>query len=118
VTGAHFEGITRRHPCFRFVEALYDLSTRAGVDLFEVSKLHDEDPMQEFLRLNPRFKLLPFHAVRAVSLDEAHRFLGLVAVALETTYKPAIVPSNAGFLTRAAMCEMLKDLWAARQARG
>src|SRR4030095_10499084 len=65
VTGAHFEGITRRHPCFRFVEALYDLSTRAGVDLFEVAKLHDEDPMHEFLRLDPRFKLLPFHAERA-----------------------------------------------------
>ena len=117
VTGAHFEGITRRHPSFRFVETLYDLSTRAGVDLFEVAKLHDEDPMQEFLRLDPRFKLLPFHAERAVPSAEAHRFLGLVAVALESGYQPAIVRSDAGLLTRAAMCEVLKDLWVARQAR-
>ncbi|NDZ17451.1 hypothetical protein C7T35_03180 [Variovorax sp. WS11] len=118
VTGAHFEGITRRHPCFRFVETLYDLSTRAGVDLFEVAKLHDEDPMQEFLRLEPRFKLLPFHPERAVSLAEAHKFLGLVAVALERSYELALVPPDAGFLTRAAMCEMLKGLWAARPAWG
>lgn len=35
VTGAHFRGISRQHRAFIALESLYDLGTRAGVDIFD-----------------------------------------------------------------------------------
>ncbi len=75
VTSLHFENLSPREPCFRDCETLYDLGTRAGVDLFGLAQLADEDPMQEFLRIFPKAKLLKFEPSRAVQQEEARRFL-------------------------------------------
>ncbi|MGH6623136.1 MAG: FAD-dependent oxidoreductase, partial [Burkholderiaceae bacterium] len=45
VSGAHFDRIDPRHPCFPWLESLYDLGTRADVDFFDANQLQDEDPL-------------------------------------------------------------------------
>jgi len=109
VTGAHFEGVSRLDRCYRFIETLYDLGTRAGVDLFGLARLQDEDPMKEFLRLYPRFKLLPFSVREPVSTARALRFLADVAKAGGADRAPA-VDAGSGLLTRGAMCGLLESM--------
>lgn len=75
VTSLHFENLSPRAPCFRYCETLYDLGTRAGVDLFGLARLADEDPMQEFLRIFPMAKLLKFEPSREVRQAEAAALL-------------------------------------------
>ena len=109
MTGAHFEGVSRLDRCYRFVETLYDLGTRAGVDLFGLARLQDEDPMKEFLRLYPRFKLLPFNAREPVTAAQAIRLLADVAKAGGGDRAPA-ANAGSGLLTRGAMCALLESM--------
>ena len=112
VTGAHFEGVGRHDDCFRYVESLYDLSSRAGLDLFGLARLRDEDPMKEFLRLFPSHKLLPFNANASLKEPEAVAFLDVVLQALGGS--PANPPDDARprfLLGRAAMCRLLQRVW-------
>lgn len=117
VTSLHFEGISPRDPAFRYAETLYDLGTRAGVDIFGLASLADEDPMQEFLRLFPKSKLLRFESRRTVRTGEAALFLENVACclspegALEAT---GILPGRIE-LRRADACAALR---AVSQAMG
>lgn len=82
VTSLHFQGFSPRERSFRYVETLYDLGTRSGIDLFGVRRLADEDPMQEFLRIFPKAKLLRFEPQAAVGQEEAAIFLSQVVRAL------------------------------------
>jgi hypothetical protein len=111
VTGMHFESIGRHDPIFKYVESLYDLSSRAGVDLFGIARLLDEDPMKAFLRLYPGHKLLPFNARAAVNEGEGLAFLNGVLTALSrgAPALPAVV--SAQLLTRAALCALLQQMW-------
>jgi hypothetical protein len=117
VTGAHFEGISRHHECYRYVESIYDLGTRAGHDLFGTDALRDEDPMKEFLRLYPGFKLLPFNPREPVRVLDALRFLTKMATAISMPHTPAIdwpatlIGDKDGLLTRGAMCTALLGIW-------
>ncbi|RDJ20310.1 hypothetical protein DWF00_20165 [Bosea caraganae] len=60
VSGIHFEGIGTRHPSFASAEALYDLGTRADVDLFRARDVVHEDPLQAVLRPTMGPRLIPF----------------------------------------------------------
>ena len=113
VTGVHFEGIGRHDEVFRYVESLYDLSSRAGIDLFGIARLLDEDPMKEFLRLYPGHKLLPFNARGPVKDVEGIAFLNTMLGALGNGLPPlAGAESGAGsHLTRGAMCALLQQVW-------
>jgi hypothetical protein len=82
VTSLHFQGLSPRESSFRYAETLYDLGTRTGIDLFNVKQLADEDPMQEFLRIFPKAKLLRFEPQAAVGQGEAVGFLTRVVRAL------------------------------------
>lgn len=82
VTGMHFEGLTARDACFRYAETLYDLGTRAGVDVFGLARLADEDPMKEFLRLHPKHKLLAARADQPLKPEQGMELLLKVAVCL------------------------------------
>jgi hypothetical protein len=114
VTGAHFEGIDRRHHSFRYIEALYDLGTRAGIDLFDSKNLRDEgDPMLAILRLQRGPRLIPFTPDASLSTNAAARFLALVSQA--QTGKAVSVGDlveglqyDSTLLTRAMMCRLLK----------
>jgi len=101
---------------FRYVESLYDLSSRAGLDLFGLARLHDEDPMKEFLRLFPSHKLLSFNANASVKEAEGSAFLNIVLEALgaggsltDSTVDARGRVSN--LLTRSAMCALLQQVW-------
>ena len=103
------EGVARHDESFRYVESLYDLSSRAGLDLFGVARLHDEDPMKEFLRLFPSHKLLPFNANASVKEAEGIAFLNVVLQALGADGSLARPTGEApgsmsNLLTRSAMC--------------
>ncbi|MGE4334704.1 MAG: FAD-dependent oxidoreductase [Pigmentiphaga sp.] len=111
VTSLHFENLSPREPCFRFVETLYDLSSRAGVDLFGLAVLADEDPMQEFLRIFPKMKLLKFEPNRVVTQTEAAKFLGGVSTCLGPEGGSTTTLTAAGrtvSLSRGQMCEWLR----------
>ncbi len=82
VTSLHFQGLSPRERSFRYVETLYDLGTRSGIDLFGVKRLADEDPMQEFLRIFPTAKLLHFEPQAEVGQVQATVFLSHVMLAL------------------------------------
>lgn len=110
VTGAHFEGVGRHHPSFRYLEALYDLGTRSDVDLFASKSLSNEDPLLAILRLNPAAKLIPFHGDRSVALDEARKFFLLLEQALFTSARPdwtTCLDTTHPLLTRAILCRVL-----------
>ena len=125
VTGAHFEGVSRHHPSYRYVETLYDPGTRAGVDLFGAKLLANEDPMKEFLRLYPNFKLIPFHPRWPVRLQAAVSFLEDLALALHgaplrltDVVTPGMgAPADAALLTRGTMCALLQRIWTAGSTR-
>jgi hypothetical protein len=105
VTGLHFDGMTPRDPWFRAAETLYDLGTRTGVDLFGIRRLADEDPMQEFLRLFPKNKLLPFHPQRPVTAGEGVAFICGVVKAL---MQRDVLLDEPERLTRAETCRLLR----------
>jgi hypothetical protein len=117
VTGAHFEGISPDDDCFRYVESLYDLGTRAGLDLFSAKKLADEDPMKEFLRLYPGFKLIPFNSQLPIEVGVALRFLeamsqaGVPSRRQPIEWPAAVQSARSGLLTRGAMCALLRTVW-------
>ena len=105
VTSLHFENLSPREPCFRYAETLYDLGTRTGVDLFGVARLAEEDPMQEFLRIFPKAKLLKFEPARTVRQQEAARLLHGVQRCLDT--RPADIAIGQAPLTRGQACAWL-----------
>ena len=112
VTGYHFEGLSPREACFRYCETLYDLGTRCGVDLFGLARLADEDPMQEFLRLFPKAKLLKFEPRRSVRRQDAARLLSGVVQCMAPRSKPFAPPradSPAALeLSRGLACQWLR----------
>lgn len=114
VTGLHFDGMTPRDPWFRATETLYDLGTRCGVDLFGIRRLAHEDPMQEFLRLFPKSKLLPFHPQRPVDAAAGVAFLRGVLACLAGQEVALGLPGGARF-TRAEACRLLRHGWTAAQ---
>ncbi|MGE4241200.1 FAD-dependent oxidoreductase [Ramlibacter sp.] len=115
VTSVHFDGMTPRDPWFRAAETLYDLGTRADVDLFGIRRLADEDPMQEFLRLFPKSKLLPFHAQRPVTPQQGTRFIR-DAIEAWTGKDVAAALVQPDRFTRADACTVLRQGWMAAHA--
>jgi hypothetical protein len=111
VTSLHFENFSPREPCFRYCETLYDLGTRAGVDLFGLARLADEDPMQEFLRIFPTAKLLKFEPSREVRQAEAAALLQGVLQCLGVATPGIASPVSHGSspLTRGQACEWLRQ---------
>jgi len=109
VTGVHFEQVAPRHPAFRYLETLYDLGSRSGVDLFGVRRLADEDPMKEFLRLFPKHKLLTLNPRQAVGAQEADRFLRGIGKCLGLDTSAWSVPTNMS-LSRGAACNVVQRL--------
>lgn len=112
VTGAHFERVDPHEPAFRYFESLYDLGTRAAVDLFDVRKGTREDPIQDFLRLDRRPKRIPLLPGSTPSRAQAAKFLGMVTHAARGAPGQA-VSARAELddplpLTRATMCVLLK----------
>lgn len=110
VTSLHFDNLSRRDPCFRYVETLYDLASRSGVDLFGLAKIADEDPMKEFLRIFPKNKLLSFDSARPVSREEAERFVQGVVTCLSGRAVRGEVEAQMpgeGTLSRRGMCQLL-----------
>lgn len=112
VTGMHFEGITRHTPCFRYVESLYDLGSRAGIDLFGVMKLAQVDPIPEILRLYSEPRLLPFTPDAPLTGAAAAGFLSRV---VDAVGRRSVGGSDGlagvdggGWLTRGAMCTLLR----------
>lgn len=110
VTGQHFEGIDRHHPCFRYVETLYDAGTRAGVDLFDVKRLAVEDAIPTFLRLYRDIRLIPFTPDAPLTGAEATDFLVGLGSALGTSEAVGLPETAGGWLTRGAMCGLLRAL--------
>ena len=111
VTGAHFEQVPRHHPAFRYLETLYDLGTRAGIDPFGVARLSVEDPIPQFLRLYREPCLLGLAPDAPVTGGDAARFLALVAGALGGTMPPevpAVAETDGTLLTRGALCALLR----------
>lgn len=110
VTSLHFENLSPREPSFRFCETLYDLGTRAGVDLFGVARLADEDPMQEFLRIFPKAKLLKFEPSREVKQGDAVRLLRgvLRCLGIDGCELPGNDVSSTSRLTRGQACAWLE----------
>jgi hypothetical protein len=112
VTGEHFEGVRRDHEAFRYLEALYDLGTRSGVDLFSAQRRSEKDPMQEFLRLHPQLRLIPLRAGQTVAEGEAAGFLQRVVQCLDgrgETGRGADAARDQP-LTRAAMSTLLAEM--------
>ena len=119
VSGAHFEGIHRRHPLFRFVEALYDLGTRVDVDLFDATRLENQDPMVEILRLDRAPRLIPFAPDAAITQVEAGHFLGKAAIALGAGQAPRFADLREDvLLTRGLLCALIKVVDDATVAAG
>ena len=94
-----------------------DPGTRVGLDLFGARKLVNEDPMKEFLRLYPKYKLIPFNARQPLAVGDAMRLLAMVAQAADMPHAQAMAwPASAGLaaddiLTRGAMCSLLRTVW-------
>ncbi|MGW4033433.1 FAD-dependent oxidoreductase [Streptomyces sp. NPDC004838] len=59
VTGVHFAKVPTTHPAFTALESLYDLGTRAGVDLFGLAELHRERAVPDLLNPRSGTPLLP-----------------------------------------------------------
>lgn len=120
VTGLHFEGLTARDACFRYAETLYDLGSRAGVDLFGLCRLVNEDAMKEFLRLYPQHKLLPCKPGRPISRPDAQELLQGVAHCLGAAQAFRPRPESGGPvipITRAQLCTELRALDAQASAK-
>lgn len=110
VTGEHFEGIGRRHPDFRYVEAIYDLGTRSGVDIFGFRSLGHEDPLLAILRLYPAVRLIPFQPDRKVARSAAIDFFSALKDALFDSGQAepnATMSAGEGLLTRAELSAVL-----------
>ncbi|WP_181832529.1 FAD-dependent oxidoreductase [Bosea caraganae] len=114
VSGIHFEGIGPRHPSFAYAEALYDLGTRADVDLFRARDLVNEDPLQAVLRPTMGPRLIPFVPDAPVATREVERMLVMVAVILGA---PTAALTNlaaqcdaAASPSRGLVCAMLETL--------
>ncbi|GAA0896196.1 FAD-dependent oxidoreductase [Pseudonocardia zijingensis] len=106
VTGEHFEHVRRRDPAFRWLESLYDFSTRAGVDLFGLRRLGAEQPVPDLLRLYPGPRLLPQRASGQPTATEAVQLLRQVARVLGAVADlPDAAPSGA--MSRSQLCALL-----------
>ncbi len=110
VTGAHFDSIGPRHSLFRILESLYDLGTRAGIDLFGAKSLADEDPIVAILRADRNQRKIPFQPDAPVRCSEAITFLGRIAAALGHRMATDQQTVPGPYLTRAGMCRLLRDL--------
>ncbi len=111
VTGTHFEGIDPSNPLFRYVETLYDLGSRAGVDIFPNMRDPHFDHHAEFHRAEVRTRWLRLDAEKALKRAEVIERLEAVANAL--TIKVAKVddsPAANEFVSRAQMCAWLLAL--------
>jgi FAD dependent oxidoreductase len=117
VSGVHFEGIDQTHPAFKYIESVYDLGTRVGLDIFDARKLVSEDQMKDFLRLFPRFKLIGFQANQAVNSAKLGRYLDAVDLALARSGLPVVDTSvidlmaNDRLPSRGEMCAYLQRIW-------
>lgn len=81
VTGSHFRGVPRQHRAFIALESLYDLSTRAGVDIFDrdTSTLN---AVAELLSPSPPTPELEIETTALVPATSAYTFLERTASAL------------------------------------
>ncbi len=113
VTGEHFEGVGRRDPIFRYVESIYDLGTRSGVDIFDARDLKHEDPMVAILRLYPASRLIPFSKTGVPTMTEAVQFLMRVEEALfdgRPSRVTSVIDTGETLLSRAEFCRALHSL--------
>lgn len=105
VTGAHFEGLEPHEEAFRFVETLYDLGSRAGMEVFPRTTRPVADPQREHWRPEPRARWLELRADDPAG-DAALPLLRAVAAAAGC--RPPAAPE--GPLTRAALCAVVKGM--------
>lgn len=117
VTGVHFEHVPRRHPAFRWFEAVYDLGTAAGVDIFGASRLVIEDPMLDFIRYTAAPKLIPLRPDATLDESEATDLLAKVLLALGAT--EGRLASSERRLSRGRLCHLVGETHALfKRSRG
>ncbi|ETR79132.1 hypothetical protein X566_14280 [Afipia sp. P52-10] len=111
VTGAHFEHIPPTHRAFRYAEALYDLGTRRGVDVFPLSDVRIEDPMRDFIRHDRSPKRIAARPENPIREADA---IGILSRVLQSMGRPDApmfddLPSvRERWLTRATLCARLR----------
>ena len=95
VTGPHFEHVDRRHPAFVALETLYDLGTRADVDLFGFRTLGRERPVPDLLRAADHPPRLPLDPDGVVQSREAAGLLRTVRHLMEPAEEGAVAADGA-----------------------
>ena len=108
VTGAHFETIQPDHSAFRYVESLYDLGTRAGVEVFDMRSVWVEDSMRDFIRVNRAPKRIALSADAPIGENQAQMVLDRIVAAITGAAADYadVLPEN--WLTRGRMCGLLR----------
>lgn len=89
VTGAHFEGLEPGAPFFRELESLYDLGSRAGVEIFPGMLHYREDQGTDHTRAEVRTRWLMWRTDETVMLSKANAFLRNVLAALNRDHEIA-----------------------------
>jgi hypothetical protein len=105
VTGLHFEGLDPHHRAFRFAETLYDLGSRADVELFPGTRDPRLDPQTEHYRAEPRTRWLRLDPAAPVGAAEA---TALAQAALRALRRDATLPAFEGKLTRGGLATLLR----------
>lgn len=118
VTGFHFEGLEPAHPAFRHVETLYDLASRAGVELFPGMRNPPGDAPAEYLRPEPRLRWLTIETDASVQMDQAIAFLNRFA---EAAGSSAALPARGAdahrAISRGELASLVMRAAAHRQAQ-
>lgn len=109
VTGMHFENVGPRHPSFRYLESIYDLGSRADIDIFQAKSLNNEDPMRAILRLYPQNRLIPIALEDCPSRAKAAVWFARVAEALGRD-TGLVRRGHDGLLNRADLAAVLRNI--------
>lgn len=116
VTGAHFEGIEPGQPDFRYVETLYDLGSRAGVETFPNMRDPEVDALADANRQEQRTRWMQLELTQVVTGRQAAKFLRAVAGAVgapldgaDSSWSGKAIESEQ-FVTRGLLCALLRAL--------